>query len=233
MPAFFGRARGPAGKALPLLLKRWSILALVMLAVAGAGCYNNNTGETNIGGKIKFTLPAFPETGTNVAQVFTEMHYQPSFRSQEGPRLLPPADSVPITGRQIRYETLEEYQQLAMPDRVVEAYDHNEAQQLYVLNCMVCHGPTLKGEEEELASNQARILQYMTRGPFPANLTKDATQNVSDGVLFGFISGGGSQGLAARLRGRPSGSPMPEFQLMLTEEERWTLVRYLRSVARQ
>ena len=229
MPAFFGRARGPAGKALPLLLKRWSVLALVMLAVAGAGCFNNNTGETNIGGKIKFTLPAFPETGTNVAQVFTEMHYQPSFRSQEGPRLLPPADSVPVTGGQMRYETFEQYQQLAMPAQVAQAYDPVEAQQLYVLNCMVCHGPTLRGEEEEQTSEKARILQYMTRGPYPASLTSDSTQSASDGVLFGFISRGGSQGLAARLRGRPSGSPMPEFRLLLTEEERWTLVQFLRS----
>ena len=40
---------------------------------------------------------------------------------------------------------------------------------------------------------------------------------------------GGRQGLSARLRDRDSTSPMPEFRLLLTEDERWALVRYLRS----
>ena len=67
---------------------RLAAVALGLFALLAAlGCYNNNTGETRISEDIYFTLPAFPETGSNKVQVFTEMHYQPSYRSQEGPRL--------------------------------------------------------------------------------------------------------------------------------------------------
>ena len=198
----------------------WALLATVLLAAVAAGCYNNNTGETNIGSSINFKLPAFPETGGNAIQIFTEMHYQPSYRVQEGPRLLPPPDSIPVTGKELRYTSLEEYKELTIPDGVVRSYDPTSAQELYNLNCLVCHGENLQGA--------GPIRPFMTRGPFPADLTADLTQDVTDGELFGFISGGGNQGLAARLRGRQSASPMPEFRLLLTEDERWVLVQFLR-----
>ena len=201
-------------------LRTWALLALVLLATLSLSCYNNNTGETNIGGSINFKLPAFPETGGNAIQVFTEMHYQPSYRPQEGPRLLPPADSVPITGKELRYTSLDEYKQLTVPDSAVRSYDPTSAQELYNINCSVCHGQDLLGD--------GPILAFMTRGPFPADLTADLTRDVTDGELFGFISGGGNQGLAARLRDRLSASPMPEFRLLLTEDERWALVQFLR-----
>ena len=197
------------------------MLALSLLAVMAAGCYNNNTGETSIGGSINFTLPAFPETGGNVIEIFNEMHYQPSFRPQEGPRLLPPSDSVPVTGRELRYASLDEYGVLTVPDSAVASYDQASGQQLYNINCAVCHGPGLKGD--------GPILPFIDKGPEPADLTADLTRTSTDGELFGFISGGGRQGLAARLRDRESASPMPEFRLLLTEDERWMLVQFLRS----
>ena len=106
------QAHGSASHTLPRL---WAPLALALIAIALAGCYNNNTGEANIGGAIHFKLPAFPESGANAVEIFNEMHYQPSYRSQEGPRLLPPPDSVPVTGKELRYATLEEYQELNIP----------------------------------------------------------------------------------------------------------------------
>ena len=199
---------------------KWALLATVLLAAVAAGCYNNNTGETNIGSSINFKLPAFPETGGNAIQIFTEMHYQPSYRVQEGPRLLPPPDSVPVTGKELLYTSLEEYKELTIPDGVVRSYDPTRALELYNVNCSVCHGENLQGV--------GPIRPFMTRGPFPADLTADLTRDVTDGELFGFISGGGNQGLAARLRGRRSASPMPEFRLLLTEDERWVLVQFLR-----
>ena len=209
-----GKDRSGGAASLRLL----ALLAALALGIVAAGCYNNNTGAANIGGKIKLTLPAFPESGGHAVEVFTEMHFQPSYKSQEGPRLLPPEDSVPVTGREVRYVSMDEYEQLAMPDA---SYDAAQAQRLFTVNCAVCHGESLKGD--------GPILEFMTRGPFPADLTAAATQDATDGALFGFISGGGRQGLAAKLRGRESSSPMPEFRLLLTEAERWGLVRYLRS----
>ena len=174
-----------------------------------------------IRGIARFKLPAFPQTGANKVQMFTEMHYQPSYRSQEGPRLLPPPDSVPVTGRELRLATLEEYRGVAIPDRVVGAYDPTAAQRLYMINCVVCHGETLDGN--------GPIRKFITRGPFPADLTLPLTRDSADGELFAFISNGGRQGLAAIERGKKSASPMPPFQFLLTEEERWMLVKYLRS----
>jgi len=83
-----------------------------MAIMFALGCYDSNTGDANIGGAINFKLPAFPETGSNRVQVFTEMHYQPSYRTQESPRLLPPDGSVPITGAEVVYASIDEYKNL-------------------------------------------------------------------------------------------------------------------------
>ena len=192
-------------------------LALVLLALVAVGCYNYKTGESHIGDSINFTLPAFPETGGNAVQVFTEMHYQPSFRTQEGPRLLPPLDSVPVTGREVRYTSLEEYKGLTVPRK---DYDTETAQHLIDINCTVCHGTGLRGD--------GPIVPFMDIGPFPADLTLALTKDSTDGELFGFISDGGRQGQAARINGLDSRSPMPEFRRLLTEDERWALVQFLR-----
>ena len=192
----------------------------IAVAMVATGCSSNlRTGEFELHGIAKFNLPAFPETGGNKVEVFNEMHYQPSFRSQEGPRLLPPPESVPVTGKELRYATLEEYKDLEAPATL--EYDVDKARSLYGINCQVCHGAALQGE--------GPILKYMTRGPFPADLTDDLTQSSTSGELFAFISRGGRQGLAAIERDRESQSPMPEFQRLLTAEERWMLVMYLRS----
>ena len=197
-------------------------VVLVLVALAAMGCYNNNTGETTIGGKISFTLPAFPETGGNAIQVFTEMHYQPSYRVQEGPRILPAPDSVPVTGREILFGTLDEYGELEVPQGFVQSYDEGHAQALYDVNCSVCHGAGLQGD--------GPILKYLDNPPVPADLT---ATSANDGLLFAYISWGGSQGASAVLRGRKSASPMPQFRLLLTEPERWALVQFLRARIRQ
>ena len=222
-------ARPIAGKAVSAAARIWPLFAAVSFALVALGCYNNNTGETSIGGAVNFTLPAFPETGANAIQVFTEMHYQPSYRAQQGPRLLPPSDSVPITGRELRYSSLEAYQGLEIPRELASTYVPARGQRLFAVNCVVCHGATLKGSEEQQESEKATFLKFNPRPPLPANLKGAATKSASNGELFGFISGGGRQGLSAVLRGRESASPMPEFGRLLTVEERWTLVQFLRS----
>ena len=166
-------------------------------------------------------LPAFPESGSHAIEIFTEMHYQPSYRSQEVPRLLPPVDSVPVTGKELRYASQEDYGTLEAPESLVSSYEAVESGRLYRTNCQVCHGGRLDGE--------GPIVGFMDRGPFPADLTSDGVKGSTDGELFGFISGGGRQGLAARSRGLESASPMPEFRLLLSVEDRWKLVLFLRS----
>ena len=202
------------------------VVGLIGLALSASACGNIRTGDAEVYGIARFKMPAFPETGANKIQVYTEMHYQPSYRLQEGPRLQPPPGSVPVTGRELRYASLEEYKTLQAPD----TYDATRAQRLYTLNCTVCHGPTLRGAEEPDQAKQAKILPFMTRPPLPEDLTSQTTKDSTDGELFAFISNGGRQGYALRERDRESNSPMPEFRLLLAEDERWALVKYLRSV---
>ena len=94
------------------------------------------------------------------------------------------------------------------------------AAELYNVNCQVCHGVGLAGD--------GLVVPYMTRGVVPANLNSDATQNSTDGELFAFIGEGGRQGYALIEAGQPSNSPMPAFKYLLSEEDRWALVKYLR-----
>jgi mono/diheme cytochrome c family protein len=193
---------------------------LAVVTLVSLGCGNIRSGDPELPLAEGLRLPAFPKSGTHAVQIFNEMHYQPSYKSQEGPRLLPPSDSVPVTGRELQY-TQEEYGQLLVPEELRSSYDGARAAGLYRINCMVCHGPGLTGN--------GTIRPFMTRGPFPADLTNPLTQDSSDGDLYAFISEGGRQGYAATARGRESGSPMPEFRLLLSPEERWLLVMYLRS----
>ena len=93
-------------------------------------------------------------------------------------------------------------------------------QRLYQVNCQVCHGQDLDGD--------GLIVAFVDSGPLPANLSAEVTKSATDGEIYGFISCGGRQGCAMRLIGKDSQSPMPEFRRLLTEEERWAVVAYLR-----
>jgi len=202
----------------------WATLLLLALGLAASGCGNIRTGDVDIFGIARFKLPAFPETGSHAVLMFSEMHYSPSYKSQEGPRLLPPPDSVPVTGKELQYDTLDEYKGLTTPDYMSVSYDPTRAAELFRVNCMVCHGPTMRGD-----GALASIMREKSKGPLPADLTLPLTQNSAEGELFAFISKGGRQGFAFIERGKESRSPMPEFWKLLTEEERWTLVAYIRS----
>ena len=201
----------------------WTVLALALMTLAATGCYNNNTGETSIGGAINFKLPAFPESGAHQVVIFSEMHYQPSFKSQEGPRLLPPSDSVPVTGKELSYSDMEEYRQLSVPQHIATNRDASisEGEKLFTINCVVCHGVNLDG--------QGKINDFEYSGPRPRNLLLGSALDATDGEVFGWISFGGQPGLAAGLRGLPSPTWMPAFNKLLTEDERWKVVMYLRS----
>jgi len=168
-------------------------------------------------------LTACASTGSYPRDVFTEMHYQQSYRSQEPPRLAPPRDSVPVTGREIVY-TFDEYKTLQVPAAVAAGYDPARASKLYRVNCALCHGAQGKGDGPMRA--------FLTGFP-PADLTGPASQTSTEGELFGFINYGGRIGFAAAQRGIESPSPMPAFSKLLTAEERWLLVLFIKSLAGQ
>lgn len=214
-------------KKVRLPVRRTGLMLLVLLlTLATLACYNTRTGRVDVGGSINFKLPAFMQTGSHAVEVFTEMHFQPSYRSQEGPRLLPPEGSVPITGKEVEYDSIEEYQALNVPSALTsDAAAMQRARHTYEINCQVCHGSGLRGEDGDAA-----ILGYLGEtGTRPRNLIDGDTSSASDGEVYAWITYGGQAGFASALRDRPSTSWMPQFGRLLTEQERWELVMLIRS----
>lgn len=217
---------------------RVAILFLVVFTVAISGCYNSTTGDLNILGFDYFKMPVIMKTGSHKVMVFSEMHYQRSHRPQDVPRIMPPEESVPhlaighsdeylepdMIGHELIYEDLDAYRELEIPNRVSLSYDPEKTAELYRVNCLSCHGSSMEGD-----GPIASVMKDRKIGPRPANLILPLTQDAKEGEIFGFITKGGRQGLAAVSRGRETRSPMPPFQHLLTEDDRWALVKYVLS----
>jgi len=82
-------------------------------------------------------------------------------------------------------------------------------EKIYKTMCASCHGKTGKGD----------VPAMQAMNPKPTNLTSDAVQQQTDGAIFWKISEG--RGL------------MAAYKNMLSEEERWALVNYIRTLAPQ
>jgi mono/diheme cytochrome c family protein len=78
---------------------------------------------------------------------------------------------------------------------------------LYVKNCLSCHGTLGKGD-----GPAAKDLDKQ-----PGDLSSAKTREQSDGALFWKIT-----------QGR---KPMPTFEKLLSEEERWHVINYARTFA--
>ncbi len=83
-----------------------------------------------------------------------------------------------------------------------------EGKQLYTANCAPCHGSKGRGDGPAAAA----------LNPKPADHSSDIVQKETDGSLFWKISEGHN--------------PMPEYKLALTDNQRWELVNYIRTLAK-
>lgn len=81
--------------------------------------------------------------------------------------------------------------------------------ELYVTYCTPCHGNKGKGDGIAAASLK----------PKPADHTSALIQSETDGSLFYKLSEGRT--------------PMPQYKAALTESQRWSLVNYIRTLARK
>ncbi|MDO8690271.1 MAG: cytochrome c, partial [Dehalococcoidia bacterium] len=136
---------------------------------------------------------------------FPEMHYAPFYRPQEPARLSPPADAVPITGKETPY-TLEEAKLLESP---LPQTPENLARgvQVFMVNCAVCHGATGRG-------NGPMSDRFAAAGATrPADYTSDDIRSTSDGELFFSIT----NGLGF----------MPRFGPILPADDRWAAIQYI------
>lgn len=84
--------------------------------------------------------------------------------------------------------------------------------ELFVGTCLPCHGPAGKGDGPVAAT-----LERDGTPVRPGNLSDPKLWQQSDGAIFWKISEGRS--------------PMPAFQEALSEEQRWQIVNYVRTLA--
>ncbi len=101
-------------------------------------------------------------------------------------------------------------------------YDHDAEEALaagkiiFETSCATCHGPEGAGD-----GPAAEALD-----PQPATLADGAMMNdLSDGYLFWRVSKGGTM--------EPFNSAMPPWEAGLTEDQRWQVISYVRSLAEE
>jgi mono/diheme cytochrome c family protein len=146
--------------------------------------------------------------GAYPIDVFPEMHYGPAYRRLEPDRLAPPPGAVPVTGGKPAY-TFDQAASLTNPIPATPA-SLAAARASYGVNCAMCHGPDGHGN-----SPVAAFFRGAGVVP-PVDLASPRVSGRSDGQLYWLIAHGIGN--------------MPSFEDLLTEQELWGLVRYVRTV---
>jgi mono/diheme cytochrome c family protein len=158
-----------------------TVACALLLAIVAAGC-----GPT--------TYPA---------DVFPEMHYQPSDRRLQPPREAPPDSAVPVTGSTPRL-SFDDAASLANP--VPDTPQSLErAQALQHVNCAACHGADGHG--------QGPVASYFSPVR-PVDFRSERVRNRTDGQLFWIVANGLGN--------------MPAFRDLLSEQDLWTVVLFVR-----
>lgn len=162
--------------------------------------------------------------GTNQLDIFREMHYSQSYRSQEPPYVMPPAGGVVnfVPGGTATTVDIKDTGRAARTKQTEE-----DGKELYRVNCVMCHGGLGEGD----GPMRAILLKY--KGIPPANFVLTSAAS-SDQEIYDFVSLGGRTAALMAENGVP---PLPEiqrpgnmpiFNKLLSEEERWKLVDYIR-----
>ncbi|MEI8280416.1 MAG: c-type cytochrome [Bacteroidota bacterium] len=84
-----------------------------------------------------------------------------------------------------------------------------EGERIYTRYCSPCHGTTGKGDG----------IAAVSLNPKPADHTSALIQNETDGSLFWKLSEGRA--------------PMPSYKAILSDEKRWALINYIRTLAKK
>jgi mono/diheme cytochrome c family protein len=118
-----------------------------------------------------------------------------------------PADSSPAAPWVVPARAVRKENPLAADSKSQAA-----GRELFIAACLPCHGPSGKGDGPAAAA-----LERDGKPVRPGNLSDSKMRQETDGALFWKISEGRS--------------PMPVFQEALTEEQRWQIVTYVRTLA--
>ena len=128
--------------------------------------------------------------GSYPLDIFYEMHYQPSYKAHEPPRLSPPASAVPWYGSTP-----------PQPTSFAGSGKH-----IFETNCAMCHGVTGQGDGQVLGR---MIVDYGYQTTDAAllnpNLQSEAAKSLDRDGLRGAITGGVNV--------------MPSFSKLLTENQ--------------
>lgn len=173
--------------------------------------------------------------GSYPVDIFTEMHYQQSYKINEPPSLSAPSESVPARvalgsgfvldltkphPSEIEY-SLAEAKSLKNPV-LSEAGVIKRGNILYQTNCAMCHGASGLGD-----GPMAQHFKEAGYSGVPANLSASGpSYKKSDGEIYQILT----KGFAATY-GVPEGQMvMPPFGRLLSAEDRWAIVHYIRSL---
>ena len=164
-------------------------------------------------------------TGTYPLDIFPEMHYHQSYKIQEPPSLSSPPGSVPISGGEVEFAFTD-------AGNVTGPFPSSQAtvqrgEGLFQVNCAVCHGAGAEGD-----GPMAAKLKDAGYSGAVANLTTGATPNRPDGEVFFIISNGWPATLMALGMSEEAASQflMPPFKKLISEDDRWMIVHYLRTI---
>ena len=147
--------------------------------------------------------------GTYPLDIFYEMHYQQSYQAHEPPRLSAPVGAVPITGRGI-----------ARAENPIPGEGVEEGARLFATNCVFCHGEGAKGDGPVVKDFMIDKYGYKPIQTLSPDLTSGDpghAQAIGDLEVFAWISNGAIV--------------MPPFEKLLSVDERWMLVNYIRSLS--
>jgi len=128
------------------------------------------------------------------------MDRQPSIKPYQAPVLVPPGDSVPVSGRELVSQDAELKNPISPNAESVA-----QGKALFVINCAMCHGQT--------SAERGPVGKKLV--PPPPGLDSNLLQGLSDGAIFKAITFGFGR--------------MPPFQNKLSPRERWDLVTFLRT----
>jgi mono/diheme cytochrome c family protein len=145
--------------------------------------------------------------GAYSLDLFREMHYQESQRLQEPNRLAPPPGAVPITGRSPSL-TYDQARSATNPVPA-SAQSREQAKKLFEVNCAVCHGPNADGKS--LVADRFAAAGVVP----PVDFRSQRVRNRTDGELYWLVTNGIGN--------------MPAFGDLLTDDQRWMLVQYIRN----
>ena len=149
--------------------------------------------------------------GTYPLDFFYEMHYQQSYQSHEPPRLSPPASAVPVTGKDLFTTT-----------NPIEGQRADEGERLFQTNCVICHGTGGKGD--------GLVLEIMRTPKYGYEFAPDLNPDLTDATAAGYVPNLPDDQVYAWISAGVSNGMMPSFSKLLTVEEIWLLVNYIRTL---